>query len=377
LKRKKVYLGALEIDGAERTAAEEVLKRKSLSRHYGVNKPQYVDRLEERFASLTGATYALAVNSGTNGLFVALRACGVGWGDEVLVPCMTFAAPIQAVLACGATVRLVNIDETLNVDLAELEARIGDRTKALLLPHMCGAPFDASAARAIAERHGLYLIEDCAQACGVSFHGKSVGTYGHFGVFSLQYRKVITCGEGGVVVTSSRSLYESAYGVHDLGFRPERKGVLGHDSPGRIGLNFRMDELRAAVAVAQMDKLKGISSNLRDSQARLVAVIGETDGIQWRRSTDAEGDIGTNAVFFLEKVIRARWLVARLRHRGFDANQLYGGLVYECWPHLELKPKSKSTFARSAALLRRMVNINVDPSWTKDELAEVASIVSR
>ncbi|RME69440.1 MAG: aminotransferase class I/II-fold pyridoxal phosphate-dependent enzyme, partial [Verrucomicrobia bacterium] len=179
--------------------------------------------LEQQLAARLGVKRAHVCASGTAAVITALAVCGVGAGDEVIVPPFTFVADPEAVLLLGAAPVFVDIDETLCLDPAAVEAAITPKTRAVLCVHMCGSMAKIDALKAVCDRHGVALIEDAAQAFGATFKGRALGSFGRVGCFSFDYVKTITCGEGGALVTDDEALYEviQAYTDH------------GHDHKGR------------------------------------------------------------------------------------------------------------------------------------------------
>jgi dTDP-4-amino-4,6-dideoxygalactose transaminase len=284
--------------GAEELAeVTEVIASRHLGR-YGPDDasfPAKVRRLEEEVAQLSGAGYALALNSGTSGLLVILAALEIGPGDEVIVPGFTFVASISAIVYAGATPVLAEVDRTFDLDPADVEARITPRTRAIMLVHMLGNPGRLAEIRALADRHGLALIEDCAQAFGATYQGRWVGTHGAMGMYSFNEFKTITSGDGGMVVTDDERLYRRAFAMHDQGHSPNRKGLEVGARPF-LGLNFRMTELEGAVLVAQVRKLAGIREHLSGNAALVRSIIEEVPEIDFRELPDPEGDLATHLV---------------------------------------------------------------------------------
>jgi dTDP-4-amino-4,6-dideoxygalactose transaminase len=187
---------------------------------------------EERFAAKVGCRYALAMNSGTAALHSALFAVGVGPGDEVIVPAYTWHATVSAVLCCGARPVFCDIDpETLTADPNDIERRITPSTKAIMVVHVWGNPAAMDRITELARKHGLSVVEDCSHAHGATYGGKSVGTWGAIGCFSLQGGKAVSAGEGGVAVTNDRRYYERMLA---LGF-PIRAGAEIADGQSRLG----------------------------------------------------------------------------------------------------------------------------------------------
>jgi 8-amino-3,8-dideoxy-alpha-D-manno-octulosonate transaminase len=189
---------------------------------------------------------------------------------------------------------LADIDETFTLNPRAVEERITPRTAGIILVHMSGAPGDAPAIRAIADHHGLFLLEDCAQCCGGSIRGQKVGTFGDMGIFSFQMNKNMTSGEGGCVVTNDENLYRRAFACHDLGYARNAEGRLEFEDAQTClwGRGCRMDELRAAVLRVQLQKLSAIIAAMRKSKYRIRAGLGEFPEVQLRRMIDPSGDTG-------------------------------------------------------------------------------------
>ncbi len=287
--------GSYLIGEEEKKNLLEVIEAGWLYRYAGPGEPKFkakVLQFEKEFARKTGAEYAVAVNSGTSALFVAMAALGVGPGDEVIVPGYTFIASIGSIVYSRAVPIFAEIDESLTLDPEDVRKKISPRTRAIMLVHMLGNPGHVAELRRVADEHGLLLIEDCAQAFGATFKGRSVGTFGDTGTFSFNYYKTITAGDGGMVVVKSEEHYRRAFAIHDQGHLPLRHGVE-QGSRAVLGLGFKMTELTAAVLLAQMQKIDALKQNLRAKKARFKQGIQDIDGLAFRTLPDPEGDIGT------------------------------------------------------------------------------------
>ncbi|HXV43003.1 MAG TPA: DegT/DnrJ/EryC1/StrS family aminotransferase, partial [Anaerolineae bacterium] len=213
-----------ELIGEEEIAeVVELLQGGWIYRYGSEDNPNFkakVWRFEQAAAELSGVNYAVAVNSGSTALWVTLVGLGIGPGDEVIVPGFTFIASISAIIFARAVPVLAEIDRTFNLDPADVERKITPRTKAIMAVHLMGNPARMDELKAIAERHGLVLLEDCAQAFGASYKGRPVGSIGQAGAFSFNYAKVITGGEGGLIVTDDENLYKRCFALHDQGHAP-------------------------------------------------------------------------------------------------------------------------------------------------------------
>lgn len=277
-------------------------------------------RLEALFREMTGCAYALAVSGGTASLIAGLVGIGVGDGDEVIVPAYTYVASAAAVLICGGVPVIAEIDESLTIDPEDIEKNITPRTKAIMPVHMRGIPCDMDGVMAVAARHNLLVIEDCAQACGAAYKGRRVGSFGEAGCFSLQQYKVITAGEGGMVVTNRREVFERAALRHDSAmcfWNPEDTDVAPF--PGE---NFRMNEMEGALGCVQFGRLEGIIERTRKLYTRICDGV-EGCGAALRTPPDPEGDLGITVALRLDTSAQAKWFAQALRAEGIPADSLY------------------------------------------------------
>jgi perosamine synthetase len=227
---------------------------------------KYVRRLECQFARYTRTRFAVSANSATSGLVMALGAIDLNPGDEVLVPCMSFHSTATSVLFFDAVPVFVEVKpHTYCIDPADAEAKITDKTKAILAVHLWGNTADMDAILAIARKHSLKVIEDCAQAPGVTYRGRPVGSIGDAGVFSLTETKNITCGEGGLVVTDDPRIARKARLIRNHGEGAVESSWPDDELVNVVGMNFRLTELQAAVAIGQFDHLEERNAIRRDN----------------------------------------------------------------------------------------------------------------
>ncbi len=292
----------------------EVLEAGYLFRYGSPDNPAFkakVYHLEQEVARLVGVRHAVAVNSGTTALLVALAGLGVGPGDEVIVPGYTFIASMSSVIYARAIPILAEVDRTFNLDPADVRRKITPRTKAIMAVHMLGNPARLDELKAIADEHNLLLIEDCAQAFGASYKGRRVGSIGDAGTYSFNIFKTITAGDGGMVVTNDEAAYRRFFGFHDQGHSPLRMGVEIGRRPF-VGLDFRMTELTAAVLLAQLRKLEAILSHLRANKRRFKEAIADLPGLEFREITDPEGECATLLTVILPSEEIARKIAGEL-----------------------------------------------------------------
>jgi perosamine synthetase len=219
----------------------------------------FVKKFEKNFADYTTSSHALAVSNGTVAIHLALEALGIGEGDEVIVPDITFAASINSVLYCGATPVMVDVDkETWTISVSEIEKAITSKTKAIMPVHLYGHPCHMDEIMKIAAKHKLFVVEDCAEALGTLYKGKHVGTFGDAGTFSFFGNKTITTGEGGMVLFKDEKVFEKAAVLRDHGMSKTKR--YWHD---HVGFNYRMTNIQAAIGVAQMERLQEFVSAKR------------------------------------------------------------------------------------------------------------------
>jgi dTDP-4-amino-4,6-dideoxygalactose transaminase len=264
----RITLADVSSDERERNALLEVLDSGWLS------MGPRTERFEEAFAEFVGVADAVAVSNGTAALHLAAAALGIGPGDEVICPTLTFVASAAAMRQTGATVRLADStsDDDFALDPAEVERLVGPKTRAVVLLHYGGHPADVAAIRAVADRHDLLLIEDAAHALGAELDGAHCGTLGDAGCFSFFPNKNMTTGEGGMVVfadpeAAARARRLRSHAMTTLTWDRHRGHAASYDVVG-LGFNYRIDELRAALGLVQLERLPGLNAARADLAAR-------------------------------------------------------------------------------------------------------------
>lgn len=395
-----MYPGGMLIDAEEEQAVLEVLRSRRLFRYYGPQPgPSRVEMLEKEFADLIGARYGLAVTSCTAALICALQGIGVGPGDEVIVPAYTWIATAAAVAATGAIPVIAEIDRTLTLDPGDVERKITPYTRAIVPVHMRGVPCQMDALLDIAGRYQLKVVEDVAQACGASYHGRRLGTLGDAGCFSFQFNKILTAGEGGMVVTNTPEIWRRAVMQHDV-----VGGMRNHFDPDEIlwGVNFRMPELLAAVMLVQVKRLAGLLQAMRSRKQMLLAgleALAGRAGITLQTIPDPDGDAALALIFFAPDAARARQISEGLRAENIHSFVLYQPEtvdyhIYSHWtPILEQRtwtPQggpwrwakreihyTPDMCPRSLEWLGRAVHLNVNPLFTNQEIEETLEGLSR
>lgn len=267
--REKLFPAHITVGQREKEAVNAVIDSGILSNYLGAYHENFmggttVRACEEAWARHFNAKHAIAVNSNTSGLIAACGAIGLEQGDEVIVTAYSMSASAVAPLFWNATPIFADVEpDTFCLDPKCVEAMITDKTKAILVVDLFGQPFDAPALQALAQKHNLKIIEDCAQAPGAMLHGKNAGLLGHIGIFSLNYHKHIHSGEGGVMLTNDDDLAQRLSMIRNHAENvAEPMGVT--DLTNMIGHNFRMTEIEAAIAMCQLDKLPGLLKERRD-----------------------------------------------------------------------------------------------------------------
>ena len=236
----------------------------------------YIKQFEEEFAARVGRKYGVAVSNGSVALDATVMALGLGSGDEVILPTFTIISCAAAIVRAGAVPVVVDCDpDTWNIDVAQIEARITPRTKAIMVVHIFGLPVDMDPLLVLARKHGLKVIEDAAEMHGQTYKGKPCGSFGDISTFSFYPNKHITTGEGGMIVTDDLALAERCRSLRNLCFKPEQRFV--HDE---LGWNFRMTNLQAALGVAQLERLDEFVGIKRRMGARYTELLTGTPGIQ-------------------------------------------------------------------------------------------------
>jgi len=237
---------------------------------------KYIEEFEQRFAHYCGCKYGISTTSGTTALHLALVSLGIGAGDEVIIPTFTMIATAFAVAYTGAEPVLVDAEpETWNMDTSQIEARITPRTKAIMPVHIYGHPGDMDSIMEIAQKHHLWVIEDAAESHGAEYKGKKAGGIGHVNCFSFYANKIITTGEGGMVVTNNAEIAERARALKDLAHSREKR-FLHTD----IAFNYRMTNLQAAIGLAQFERIDELVERRRAHAYLYNSLLKDIEGIR-------------------------------------------------------------------------------------------------
>lgn len=322
---KTKWPGAMLYGEEEARRVFEVCMAKSPFRFYGAESLNMVNQFEEAFAKRMRVKNALGVTSCTASLVVALKAAGIGPGDKVIVPACTFVATAGAVVCAGAVPIFADIDDSLNIDPKQIGKVCDKYTKAVIVVPLLGAPCKMDEIVAEAKKYNLIVIEDVAQSMGAEYHGKPMGTWGDLGVFSMQLNKIITTGEGGVVVTDNDVLYERACRYHDQGMWRQNPHPELEAEQALIGQNYRMSELTGAAALAQLERLDGIIDRMKEIKRYMKQELSTIDGIQFRNVVDEEGDTAASFTIYLPTKEQTDLFNKAMRAENIDFGTQYGG----------------------------------------------------
>lgn len=368
----RIPLAEVDVGEPEIAAVTAVLKSRWLT------AGATVERFEGRLAELAGVPCALAVANCTAALHLAYLALGIGPGDEILVPTLTFVASANMARAVGAKPVFCDCvgEQDFNVDPADIERRITPRTRAITVVHYGGYPCALDEVCAIAARHGLPLVEDCAHAPGGTYHGRPLGSIGDVGTFSFFGNKNITTAEGGALTTRRQDLAEKlrllrSHGMTTMTWDRHR----GHASSYDVvvaGMNYRLDELRAAIGLAQLDRLKDNNRN----RGRAVAAYRRAFASMGVRDLLVPFDGRTEGTFHLFPVLlppavdRAA-IMSRLRAAGIQTSVHYPPT------HLFTAYRGSSpSLPRAEALASRILTLPLFPRLTDDDVGVVVREVS-
>jgi len=376
---------------------ESAIAGPHLFRYYNP-KPSKVKDAEEAMRELIGVKHCLAVNSCTSALVAGYRALGIGAGDEVIVPGYTFFATSATVASSNAIPVIVDVDTSLNLDPAEVKKAITKRTKAIVPVHMRGAPAQMDAIMDIADKKGIPVIEDVAQAAGGSFAGKRLGSIGTIGCFSFDYYKIIVSGEGGFVTTNDEWLYTRAQSWHDCAacWRPDRFAKERKEGELFCGENYRMSELQGAVALVQIRKADKMLAGYRKAKKQIKDAIEKLPGLSFRCLTDEAGDTAICLVIFLPDDDKTRKALQAMQAEGVPAGGIYDSKirdwhVYNYWEHIldkkavahdglpwsavpagELPKYSRDMCPRTLDLLSRAIMLDINYNYSQQDCSAIA-----
>ena len=361
----RVPLAEPDLSGREAEYVLECVKTGWIS-----GKGKFVSKFEEEFAAYLGVEHAVAVSSGTAALHLAVRALNIGAGDEVILPTFTMIACANAIRYVGARPVFVDSEpRTWNLDPGQVEEKITDRTKAIMVVHIYGHPADMDPIMELAEAHGLYVIEDAAEAHGAEYKGRKVGTFGHLACFSFYANKIITTGEGGMVVTDDAELAERLRRLRDQGYNVELRKWLIHDI---VGYNYRMTNLQAAIGLAQLERVEELVEKRRRNARLYSSLLRGLPGL----TLPPEEPWAKNVFWMFTVLVDEQAfglgrddLMRELEARGVDSRATF-------WP-IHLQPPYRAEYGQESYpvaedLGRRGLNLPSGNTLTEEQVRYVA-----
>ena len=334
-------------------------------------------QLEAEFARRCGVKHAIAVNNCTAALHLAVEAAGIRPGDEVICPTLTFVATANAIRYVGATPVLCDSvgPDNLNIGPAQVEALITSRTRGVVVVHYAGFPVDMSGMQELATKHGLVIIEDCAHALFSTLQGRSCGTWGKVAAFSFFGNKNITCGEGGMVTTNddavaSRVRNMRSHGMTTLTLDRYKGRAVGYDVISH-GYNYRIDEIRSALALVQLGRLDGFLAERRRVRARYCERLQSSEitipDFEWKRISAPGDSVGYHIMpVLVPEGIDRDGVAARLKENGIQSSMHYRPI------HLFSAFLNKPTIAKRLLLTERLaerqITLPMYPTMTNDQV---------
>ncbi len=382
---------------AERNEVNDVLKSGVLMR-YGFdgmrNGHWKAKELETELQNQFNVKHAQLVSSGTAAVSMSLAIAGVGAGDEVIMPCFTFVASFEATMMLGAIPVLVDIDDTLTLDIEAVKKAITPKTKAIMPVHMCGSMANLQALKTICEENNLVLVEDACQAIGGTYQGKALGCYGDVGSFSFDFVKTITCGEGGAVITNNDKYAQFAdhYSDHGHDHVGNDRGAETHPF---LGYNFRVSELNAAVGLAQVRRLSDFIAIQKKHYTILREALSKIPEVVFRTVPEGGEENYSFLNFFLPDLKVAQAVSEAFKKEGIDGCFHYYNNNWHYikeWNHLKnlktLYPVSEEmkqgleylktkSFEKSDYYIGRNLSCLIKLSWTEAEVQERADKMTK
>tara|TARA_B100001093_G_scaffold495138_1_gene539275 strand:- start:1718 stop:2845 length:1128 start_codon:yes stop_codon:yes gene_type:complete len=322
----------------------------------------HVREFESMTAKKIDCKYALAVSSGTAAIKIALKALGVKPGDEVITQAFNFIATVEAILDCGAIPIIANVDETLNMSPDDCKSLITKKTKVILPVHMLGVPSKMDEIMAIAKENNLHVMEDNCEAVGAKYNGKFLGTIGDVGAFSYDFGKVITTGEGGMVVTNEIEYDKFSREYHDHGHENNPELPRGKDTRTNYGFNYRMTEMQAAVGKVQTNRLSFI---IEQNKLRYKAFEENLPSqISKRSIPEGSEPIYDTFIFFVESLEDKKKYIRILNDKKFGTKNLPDAMEWHCsafWDHA-LDEKQIKNSQLTKTILEKAIAV---PIWLR------------
>ena len=326
------------IDKKEKKAVNSIFKEGGVLFAHGferMRKKFHIREFEKMFCKKFKCKHSLAVSSGTAAIKIGLKALGVKPGDEVITQAFNFIATVEAIVDVGAKPIIVNVDDTLNMNVEDLKKAITPRTKVILPVHMLGVPANIGSIMKFAKAKKIKVLEDNCESVGARFNKKYLGTIGHIGVLSFDFGKVITTGEGGMILTNDSKLDKYSRENHDHGHENNPKLPRGKDTRSIYGFNYRMTELQGSIGKVQLSKLNYIVKNNKERYISLLKGIGNK--FKLRTIPSKSQIIYDTFILFVENNHLRNKIVKYLQQNGFGTKNLPDAIAWHCaayWDHV-------------------------------------------
>ena len=359
---------------------------------------QEVKNFEEEWKEYMGSDYCILMTSGMAALTSALIGLGVGPGDEVIVPAYTYIATALAVTSVGAIPVIADIDETLTLDVADFEKKISEHTKAVIPVHIMGFPCKMDSICEKAKKHGIAVVEDACQSIGGKFGGRFLGSIGDAGAYSFNYYKVLTAGEGGALITNSKTVFERALIYHDSAAVAFFGNQLdGNSEPVFGGTEYRVSDITGAIMREQLKKLDGIIADLHTNKSALIGKLNDKAVVA--PSHDSEGDCATTLSLRFDTADECKAFADRCGENGVAVTIPIntGKHIYTNWTQIMEKRGALNPLMdpfkmeankglqmdytmdmcpATLDLLARTAYIAIDPDWLAEQLDKTAEIIN-
>lgn len=315
---QKIPVARPYLSGNEAKYAHEAVLAGELSGNFG----KYISQFENNFARYSGVQYGISMNNGTTALHAAVAALGIGSGDEVLVQTLTNMATFFAVCYTGAKPVAIDVEpETGNMNPNLLEEKITPNTKAIIVVHLYGHPVDMDPVNAIAKKYNLIVIEDAAQAHGAKYKGRTCGSLGDLACFSFYANKIITTGEGGMVITNDKLLADKVNAIHSLSYGPAENRFM-HEA---VGFNYRMSNVIAAIGCAQLETVASVIQMKKQMVKNYIAGLSDIEGLQ----LPIQKDYADSVYWMYHVVLEGRWsgqrkvITSKLKELGIETRDSF------------------------------------------------------
>jgi 8-amino-3,8-dideoxy-alpha-D-manno-octulosonate transaminase len=300
-----------------------------------LRKKYYVREFEKKNAKFFKSKHTLALTSGTAAIKVALKSIGIKPGDEVITQAFNFIATVEAILDVGAKPIIVNVDENLNIKVSEIKKKITKKTKAIIPVHMLGLSCEMNEIKKICKKKNIKIIEDNCESVGAKFNKAYLGTIGDIGIFSFDHGKILTTGEGGLILTNNKKLYLNAKEYHDHGHKNVKNKPRGKDEVKSPGFNYRMTELQGAIGTAQLKKLPLI---LRENKKRYEVFKSVlSNKVKFREHLSNTTPNYDTIIFYEKNKNKINKILKIIKDNKFSTKNLPDAIMWHCssyWPHI-------------------------------------------